>query len=117
MEGYRDLNTFRDKYKLYPNFRESTKKPKIKGQLFLKDFFKLQPSTELLFFVCTNDNETSNVPIQFIETRLSKDLNPNFWCIVFRDKDGIEYMADLYDFGALQWCKTWGHSQWSTLKE
>lgn len=89
----------------------SSKKPDHPGQLFYRDFFKLQPNTELV--VHYGDN-TMNA--QFIA--ITKRTTLSYWNITYRLENGREETESLHYFGAVKSRHgTWAVDRWITLKE
>jgi hypothetical protein len=110
---------FRDKYDFTKCCNKLVCKPDNPDQLFFRDFFKLTENTELIVVSpLANEEDMIKIPVQFIKTYLYRNpVSPSRWHIAFRDQDGVEYMADIYEVGALFHEGIWSCNQWITLKE
>ena len=94
-------------------------KPRNPGQLFYRDFFKLEVNTEL--FICSVKKGFTKTPIQFIAVEFTSsdgsgnsEQNHNTWCIRFRQKDGTEEVVDLHYVGATKYKDIWKTGVWVT---
>jgi hypothetical protein len=105
-------------------------KPMRKGQLFFRDFFKLDIDTELEIY--SNDrhsaiydnrdykstDNTEIIYVQFVKAILERiEGDKDFWSIKVRNADGEYLLLDLGLYGGTRIDGNWNADAWIKLKE